>query len=109
MRFASATREPIRILLTGAGTDDFTRAGTLGALFSISLNTPPGRPPITPPGTPPTTPLVVPTGGGRVSRVFCTGARMRVLLGVDIDGDGAVGARSFVALPAAAAGGWRYN
>jgi hypothetical protein len=34
---------------------------------------------------------------------------MPVLVGVDIDGDGAVGARSLVALPTAAAGGWRYN
>src|SRR5208282_3664000 len=77
IRFASATREAIRILLTGVGTGDFARTGAPGALFSISLNAPPGTPPITPP--------VVPTGGGGASCVFCTGLGMAVLVALNVD------------------------
>ena len=38
---------------------------------------------------------------------MCTGAEMVLLVGTYVDTD--MGARSFVALPAAAAGGCRYN
>src|SRR5208282_1219265 len=61
------------------------------------------------PGTPPTTPLVAPAGGGGASCVLCTGARMPVFVGVNVDEDGGVGARSFMPLPAAAGGGCKYN
>src|SRR5262249_61265764 len=88
---------------------DVARTGTLGALLGISLNTPPETPPTTPPGTPPGTPPVVPTGGGSASCVLCTGERMPVLVGVNIEGDVGVGARSLAALPAAAGGGCKYN
>src|SRR5271165_1911592 len=85
IRFASATREAIRILLTGAGTGDFARTGTLGALFSVSLSAPPGTPPTTPPGTPPGTPKVVPAGDGGSSGDFCTGAVIPELVGMYVD------------------------
>src|SRR5208337_977660 len=85
IRFASATRAATRILFTGIGTGDFARAGTLGAPFSVSLNTPPGTPPTTAPETPPSTPPVVLIGGGGASCVLCTGAVMPVLVGVYVD------------------------
>src|SRR5208282_4140160 len=84
IRFASATREAIRILLTGVGSGIFAGAGTLRVLLRTALNTPPGIPPTTPPGTPPTTPLLVPTGGGGASWVLCT-VGMAMLVGVNVD------------------------
>src|ERR1700687_1818564 len=107
IRLASTTREATRILFTGVVSGDFAGTATFGALFSIALKVPPPNAPTAPPETPPTTPPVGPTGATGASWVVCIGAEMVLLVGTYVDTD--IGARSFVTLPAAAAGGCRYN
>src|SRR5580704_13235168 len=101
IRFASAIREAIRILLAAGDVFASTGTGTLCVPFRTSVSAPPGTPPTNPPGTPPTTPPVVPTGGGGASCVICIAVGMLILFEVYVG----VGTRNVVTAEAAAGGG----